>query len=151
MEALAAALADSLEGRDVVAASGDAGQGLIPPDRVDLPEGIATMDGLIDELSTVPLPDGAVVGSGNVYPDRASQGIYLDLGVGDTARFYLEALPAAGLEIVFGGTIETEDQVLEYAAQSIAFTDLEGRRGNIQIGESAFAPTNVGIQIFLGD
>lgn len=151
LEALAAALVDSLAGMDVIAASGESGQALIPPAEVDLPDGIPTMDGVLEELDAVPLPDGAVLGSGDVYPDRASQEIYLDLSVGDTARFYVDALPAAGFEIVFGGTIETEDQVLEYAAQSIAFTDLEGRRGNIQIGESAFAPTNVGIQIFLGD
>lgn len=150
MRKLAAAIVESLNGIDVIAASGESGQGLIPPVKVDLPDGIPTMDGILDELTAVPLPEGAVYGSGNLYQDRASQDIYLDLSVGDTARFYLEALPAAGFEIVPGGTTETEDQVLEYASQSIAFTDPGGRRGDVHIGEGAFAPTKLGIQIYLG-
>lgn len=149
MRELAAVIVESLDRMEVIAASGDSSQALIPPVEVDLPDGIPTMDGVIDDLAAVPLPEGVVYGSGGVSPDRVSQDFYLDLGVGDTARFYLEALPAAGFEIVAGGTVETEDQVLEYAAQSIAFTDPEGRRGDIQIGEGAFAPTKLGIQIFL--
>lgn len=150
LQRLAAAIVESLDGMDVIAASGESGQALIPPVEVDLPDGIPTMDGILDELAAVPLPEGAVYGSGDVYPDRASQNFYLDLSVGDTARFYLEALPAAGFEITSGGTFQAEDQVLEYAAQSVAFTDPEGRRGDVRIGEGAFAPTNLSIQIFLG-
>src|SRR5690606_25634716 len=148
LEALAAELVAALEGMDVVAASGDAATALIPAERVDLPEGIHTLDSLIDELAAVPLPDEAVLGFGDVYPDRASQDAYLDLGVGDAARFFLEALPAAGFEITSGGTIETADDILEYAAQSISFLDPDGRRGDIGIREGAFAPTQLNIQIF---
>lgn len=56
-----------------IAASGDTGQGLIAPDRVGIPDGIAIMEALIDELAEVPLPAGAVIGLGDVHPDRASQ------------------------------------------------------------------------------
>lgn len=149
MEALAAAVVDALSTMDVIAASGDAGDALTPPDSVELPEGIPTESSLIEELSAVPLPDGVVIGSGAVYPDRASQDAYSELGVGDAARFFLEALPAAGFEITSNGTIETEEDVLEFASQSISFLDPDGNRGDIQIREGAFSPSQLNIQIFL--
>ena len=149
LEGLAAALLDSLAGMDVLAASGDHAASLIPAETVQLPEGLATMDSLIDELSAVPLPDGAVIGFGDVYPDRASQEVYTDLAVGDAVRFFLEALPAAGFEITPGGTVETEEDVFEYISQSISFLDPDGNRGDILINEGFFAPSQLGIQIFL--
>jgi hypothetical protein len=105
---------------------------------------------LIDELPLVPLPDGAVSGFGDEYPDRASQDVYLDLSVGDVARFFLQALPSASFEITSGGTLQSEENVLEFAAQSISFIDPDGRRGEIGIREGAFAPTQLNIQIFSG-
>lgn len=147
-EALATALVDSLAGMDVIAASGDDGDALVPAESVQLPEGIVTTDSFIDELSAVPLPDGAQVGAGGVYPDRASQDVYTDLSVGDVARFYLEALPAAGFEITSGG-IETEEDVFEYASQNISFLDPDGNRGDVIIREGFFAPSQLSIQIFL--
>lgn len=149
MESLAAAVVDALSTMDIIAASGDAGDALTPPDSVDLPEGIPTESSLIDELSAVPLPDGTVISSGAVYPDRASQDAYSELSVGDAARFFLEALPAAGFEITSNGTIETEEDVLEFASQSISFLDPDGNRGDIQIREGAFSPSQLNIQIFL--
>jgi hypothetical protein len=149
MEALAAALLDSLAGMDVLAASGDHASALIPAESVNLPEGLPTMDSLIDELSAVPLPDGAVIGFGDVYPDRASQDVYTDLAVGDAVRFYLQALPAAGFEITSGGTVETEEDVFEYISQSISFIDPDGNRGDVGIREGFFAPSQLNIQIFL--
>lgn len=148
MQSLAAAIDAALQDIDVLAASGDAASALIPPDRVALPEGIPTVDGLIPELAAIPVPDGAVFGTGGVYPDRASQDIYLDTSVGDTARFYLEALPAAGFEITSSGTVQSEDEVLEFASMSISFLDPNGNNGDLNIREGAFAPTQMGVQIF---
>lgn len=147
-ENLAAAIAAALEDIDVLAASGDAASALIPPDRVALPEGIPTEDGLIPELAAIPLPDGAVFGSSGISSDRASQDVYLDMSVGDTARFYLEALPAAGFEITSSGTVQSEDQVLEFASMTISFLDPAGNNGDLIIREGAFAPTQMGVQIF---
>ncbi|MEX2423847.1 MAG: hypothetical protein WD990_07710 [Acidimicrobiia bacterium] len=149
LEALAAEVVAALEGMDVLAASGDAATTLTPPERVDLPEGNPTMDSLVDELAAVPLPDGAVIGFGDFYPDRASQDVYSDLGVGDTMRFYFEALPAAGFEITSTGTTATAEDILEYPVQSISFLDPEGRRGSIGVREGFFAPSQLNIQIFL--
>ena len=148
LQSLAAALAAALEDIDVLAASGDAASALIPADSIALPEGIPTVDGLIPELAAVPVPDGAVFGTGAVYPDRAGQDIYLDTSVGDTARFYLEALPAAGFEISSNGTVQSEDQVLEFASMTISFLDPDGNNGDLIIREGAFAPTQMGVQIF---
>ena len=149
LEAVAAALLDSLAGLDVLAASGDHASALIPAETVQLPEGLVTMDSLIDELSAVPMPEGAIFGFGDVYPDRASQDAYSDLSVADAARFFVEALPAAGFEIISGGSIETEDDIYEYISQSISFTDPDGNRGDIGIREGFFAPSQLNIQIFL--
>ncbi|HSJ29167.1 MAG TPA: hypothetical protein VLB67_13245 [Acidimicrobiia bacterium] len=149
LEALAAELVAALATLDVIAASGDAASALIPAERVDLPDGIVTLDDLIDELSAVPLPDGTVIGFGDVYPDRASQDAYTDLPVGDAVRFFLEALPAAGFEITSGGTAQTAEDVLEYVSQSVSFIDPDGNRGDIGIREGAFAPSQLNIQIFL--
>jgi hypothetical protein len=150
MEALAAALLDSLAGMDVLAASGDHASALIPAESVNLPEGLPTMDSLIDELSAVPLPDGAVIGFGDVYPDRASQDVYTDLAV-SAMRFASTSrhCPAAGFEITSGGTIETEEDVFEYISQSISFIDPDGNRGDVGIREGFFAPSQLNIQIFL--
>lgn len=149
LEELAAALVEALDAMDVIAASGDAGQALIPPTSIEIPEGIQTMDGLIDELSAVPMPEGTVFGSGGVYPDRASQDAYSDLSVGDATRFFLEALPAAGFEIDSSSMVQSEEDVMEYAAQSISFTDPDGNRGDIGIREGGFSPSQFNIQIFL--
>ena len=149
LEALAAALLDSLAGMDVLAASGDHAAALIPAESVNLPEGIPTMDSLIDELSAVPLPDGAVLGSGDIVIGRATQDAYTNLAVGDAVRFFLEALPAAGFEITSDGTVETEDDVFEYIDQSISFLDPDGNRGDIGIREGFFAPSQLYIQIYL--
>ena len=149
LEALAAALVESLNSMDVVAASGDAGQSLIPATSIEIPEGLQTMDEPIEELAAVPMPDGTVFGAGGVYPDRASQDAYSTLSVGDAARFFLEALPAAGFEIHSSSMIQSEEDVMEYASQSISFVDPDGNRGDIGIREGVFAPTQLNIQIFL--
>ena len=149
LEALAAALLDSLAGMDVLAASGDYAESLIPAVSVNMPEGLLTADSLIDELSAVPMPDGAVFAPGDVVIGRAVQDIYTDLAVGDAVRFYLAELPAAGFEITSDGTVETEEDVFEYISQSISFVDPDGNRGDISIREGFFAPSQFYLQIYL--
>lgn len=151
LEALAAELVAALGTLDVIAASGDdARMALVPPTSIDIPDGLTVLDGLIDELAAVPMPDSGVeYGFGDVYPDRASQDVYSELGVGDAVRFFLEALPAAGFEIRDNSMVRTEADVLEYASQAISFLDPEGRTGDIGIRQGMFAPSQWNIQIFL--
>jgi len=149
MEALARALADSLSDIDVVAASGESGVGLIRPTAIAVPEGFQQAEGPMTELAGLPTPDDAVFLEG-FLSDRASQEILTALSVGDATRFFLEALPAAGFEVVAGSrTVASDDDVLEYAGNLIEFIDQSGQKGEMRIELGPFSPTKISVQVFL--
>lgn len=149
MEALARALADSLSDIDVVAASGESGAGLVRPTSIEVPEGFQQANGPMAELAGLPAPDDAVFLQGFVS-DRASQDILTAMSVGDATRFFLEALPGAGFEVVAGArTVASHDDVLEYAGNLIEFVDPSGQRGEMRIELGPFSPTAISVQVFL--
>lgn len=150
MTALAAEIADSVASMDVITASGDFGQGLREVTAIDVPEGFTTVNTVIDDLAGLPLPDDAVLLEGFNISDRASQQILTAMAVGDTARFYLEALPANGYTIRSSSPVASDEDVFEWAVNLIEVDDPQGQRVELRIGMGLFAPTSIDVQGFIG-
>lgn len=149
-EALGSALAEAIGSIDVIANSGEHANALLRPSAVEVPEGVSTTESLFGELEGLPVPDGAVLLEGSDLGGRASQEIWLEQSVGDTARFYLEQLPAAGYVLQDRpGSVTSADQITEYATNLFEFVDPAGRQGNLQIELGVFAPSTVRVQVFL--
>jgi hypothetical protein len=107
--------------------------------------GLTLVDGLIPELSAVPVPDGAGFVTGTAYTaaqdprQTAVQDVYVAGSVADAAAFYQAALPGAGFQVT-----DTEQ-----GQQSIiSFVDPDGYEGELIISPSAIGPpTQIHIQI----
>lgn len=123
----------------------------------DLPEGMVLSDGLIPELSHIPLPGGEVAfeaGSAHTVEqdprETAVQAAHLEASVQEAAEFYLEALPAAGFELDDGagaGITDPSDIQPEQNVM-ILFNDPDGVPGQLRISPGAFSPSFVNINLF---
>lgn len=135
------------------AATGDAAPA---PDGLDIPEGMPLADGLIPELAAIPLPDGDLAfGVGDAYGEdvdprqTAVQQVFFTVPSDEVARFYIDALPAAGLTLDEGnGSVTDPAAVQPDVPTRILFTTQDGIPGQLMIGPSAVAASQMNINLY---
>ncbi len=102
--------------------------------------GVLFAEGLIPELSAVPMPEGGGYLQGTAYTElqdplqRAIQTIYFDQSVDEVAAFFEDELPGAGF------TIEGTDSSGDGQFAEVRFTDPDGRSGKLLIDANQVGP-----------
>jgi len=122
------------------------------PEGFNVHEGVRLAEGLITELSGIPLPDGSVVFevgvayNANQDPRQtAIQTVHFTLTPQALLAFYLTALPAEGFEV------KSSVDAFEQASRAvIEFTSPEGVPGRLFFNPGAWSNSQMRINLYRG-
>ena len=113
-------------------------------------EAVPLADGLIPELSGIPLPEGPVVFEGgsahsaDIDPrETAIQTVHFTIPPQELLDFYLTALPLAGFKV-----ISSLDAFAEASRANIEFTDANGIPGRLFFRPGAWSKSQMRINLY---
>lgn len=113
-------------------------------------EGVRLGDGLIPELTGIPLPEGPVVfevgvaHSADIDPrETAIQTVHFTISPQELLGFYLTTLPSAGFKVK-----SSVDAFAEASRAIIEFTDANGIPGRLFFRPGAWSESQMSINLF---